>query len=121
MNKLGRQIKWAIINAAFGAALYFGIVFGVTGAANVALFYAWLSFVLSWGALSDDLVRKFQAGRSPTVPVWLDVWVDVAAIIFMVWHGWLWTAIAYASHTILVARMHTPLPPPAEVVEKAAA
>lgn len=108
MNKL---IKWFAINAGFGLALYFGLVLGVDGAARLAQFWVWFAFVASWGVMSDDVVRKVQEAGGPAVPIWVNVLTDIAAIVVLVWFGWVWSAVAYLVHTVFQSRCYQPLRP----------
>ena len=94
----------------FLACLWLGTVGKIDGAANVALLWVWIGFVSGFVALSDDAVRAYQAKGPPPAPDWIDVPLDVAAIVLMAWHGWMWSAAAYTVHVLLLLRLRRPLP-----------
>lgn len=97
-----RAVLWVVVNAIFSGLLYYGIVEGVTGARNVALFVAWFTFVASFSALSQSAIRAMKDAR-PSVPVWLDRSFDVAVAGFLLWHGYWFTGTAYAVSLVLGA------------------
>lgn len=92
-----RLIRYIITNAAFAVCLWFGIIEGISGAANVALFIAWIAIVTSLFACSKDVIEKL-AQRGRTVPMWIDQSFDLMVVAFLVWHGWWATAIGYVIH-----------------------
>lgn len=94
----------------FMACLYLGTVKGVEGAANVALLYVWFSSVCALFVFSDDVVRSYQKRGPPPAPAWVDVPIDIVAIMLMAWHGWVWSATAYTLHVLLAQRLRVPLP-----------
>lgn len=92
-----RLIRYIVTNLAFAACLWLGIIEGIAGAANVALFLAWLAIVTSLFACTKDVV-EVMAKRGRTVPMWVDQCFDLAVVVFLVWHGWWATAIGYVIH-----------------------
>ncbi|MCB8748351.1 hypothetical protein LHU53_15730 [Rhodoferax sp. U2-2l] len=96
-----RVLQWAIPNALFGVALYFGVVEGVQGAANIAQFIIWFTFAISWVSLSDAFVRRVRAEGPSPIPASLGLSFDLAALALLLWYGWIFSAIALAVRTML--------------------
>jgi heme exporter protein D len=67
MRKLKAFLYWLATNTVFGSALYFGLVKGIDGAANIAQFYIWFSFVVSLFSLSDDVLQSMRKNAKPRV------------------------------------------------------
>jgi hypothetical protein len=102
-----RVLQWAIPNALFGVALYFGVVEGVQGAANIAQFFIWFTFAISFFCLSDDSVKRLRANGASTIPASLDLSFDLAALALLLWYGWIFSAIAWAVRiTIFLSIRH---------------
>lgn len=97
-----RLITYILINGIFSSALYLGLEQGIAGAANVAQFMAWWSFVNAvLSLLFWEKIVQHMRENPRSVPAWINNALDFCAIFFMVWHGWWWTGIAYAIHWIL--------------------
>ena len=97
-----RIIKYAVINGGFMACLYMGLIEDVGGALNVALFWAWLSFAVSPFSVSDEAIGWMaEDNKFPSVPGWIDASVDVMVVVAFVWHGWIFTGMAFAVHAII--------------------
>lgn len=88
-----KAFKWVVINSAFAALAWFG-VHGVTGAGNVFCFLTWLFAIMQCIVVGNkELCAKAKAmGRS--VPRWLCVTYDIALLVFLLWHGWWFSAVA---------------------------
>lgn len=88
-----KALLWTLVNGAMIAALWFGLVEGIDGALNVGLVMVWFAIVTSLFMLSSEVTGKLireHGGRS--VPDWLNWVSDIAVILILAWHGWLWTA-----------------------------
>jgi len=81
-----RQIRWLLINAIFAGTIYMGFVENHQGAYNIAMFFTWLTIVISFFMLSDPVMEKLKEnGRS--MPAWINVTCDVGVTIALVWFG----------------------------------
>jgi hypothetical protein len=96
-----RAVKWAVTNGLFLAVVYFGIVEGVQGARNVAVFFAWFAFAISLLGLSKE-VRSDAFKRGPSVPLGVSAAVDFVALGIFLWHGWFVTGSAWLIHALLM-------------------
>lgn len=111
-NMFGKWAKWTVVNSAALAVMYYGLVLGVEGAANLAQFYVWATFTLSLVLLSDDVVRDLQKSSGlPVVMAWLGLSVDFLIVAVLVWYGWMWSAAAFLVHMVLMNRLRKPMPP----------
>lgn len=110
MTKVNTILLWLVYNTIFGAALYFGLVKGIEGAANLAQFYIWFCFAISLGTLPDAVLQAIRKRGNPSVPGWMDPVFAVGAISTLVWHGWIWAAVAHTVSNILFARIRRPGP-----------
>jgi Na+/H+ antiporter NhaA len=97
-----RKIRYVACNGAFATLLYLGITEGVTGAANIAMVWAWFVSIMTLFCMNDDAVEKMRQ-RGWAMPAWFDVAFAVSIVAFMVWHGWVATGLAYGVHIVFVA------------------
>lgn len=104
MTRFRTILLWLVVHTLLGAVLYFGLVKGVDGAANLVQFYIWFCFVVSLLTLPDAVLQTMRKHNKPSVPRWIDAVFAVGAISTLVWHGWVWAASAYAVSAILLAR-----------------
>lgn len=95
-----RAVKWGTEHALFMAVLVAGMVFDVKGAANVALWFAWLNIFLGLFLLCDDVCERLRA-RGRSVPAPVAVGCDIVVVVLMVWHGWMVTAAGWMLHSFL--------------------
>lgn len=108
---LKKLARWCVENGLVAAGVYYGLVRGVDGAANVLMFWVWFAFVMSFFMLSDDVVRELQRKNgSPAVPLWINQVFDFAIVFALAWSAWWWSAAAFAIHSFLVARRYVTLP-----------
>ncbi len=110
MTQFKRILNWFVTTAVFDAALYFGLVHGIQGAANIAQFYIWLTFLFSWLALSDNAVRDAQNRGLPGLPEWVFGLQNITVLAALLWYGWIWCAVAWLVKSILASRFRRPLP-----------
>jgi hypothetical protein len=103
MSLISRRIKYVAINGAFAAALWFGIVEGVDGAANLAMAWAWFLAVVSLCVSDDAIAKTRNRFPTPAIPETINVAYDLAIIGFMFWHDWMVTGGSYALHMIMMA------------------
>jgi len=98
--KIKQKIMFVVMNGLFYVALYFGIFEETPGAANIAVFYAWFTFI-AWlftyfavTCKNEDLKRKLS-DLERAFPSWVIVGVDIIAVLVMIWDGWIITSTAY--------------------------
>ena len=99
-----RVVKWVIVNTAMLLLLWAGLVQGIEGARNIALFLVWLSFFTSLACFSDKLIAEVGT-RGRSVPRIVDAIFDVTVLSMLVWHGCFVSGIAYAIHMVAMDRM----------------
>lgn len=112
-----RLLRYVLVNGAFVVCLYYGLVVGVTGAYNIAMFVGWLTVVLSLGMFADSTAKDYITRKHP-VPVWVDHSYDAFIIVFMVWNGIFVLSAGYVLHVIAfeyMRRRSIELTPPKEV------
>lgn len=105
--KAFRAIRWAAVNALFLWLLWLGVVDGLEGAHNVAFFWLWFGIVVSFGCLVAE-VREGMQKQGPSVPLGLNLLVDLAIAGFLAWHGYTITAALWVVHAYLVHSAYTP-------------
>lgn len=108
MNKRPRAAKWLGINAFMAAMMWLAFAQGSGGAANVVRFFVWLQLAVGLCCLSTELVREFQKTGAPSVPLWLAACYPTVFTLVLVWHGWHWSAAAYAIACVLQLRIYMP-------------
>jgi len=113
MSQFKTTLKWLAIATVVDLSLYFGLVEGIQGAANIAQFYIWFVSVLSLFALSDKCVRDFQQKGLPITSDWLVTPHNFAVLALLLWYGWIWSACAWTVKIIFTSRFRKPLPPAA--------
>jgi len=96
-----KLLRYVLVNGLFASCLYFGAYKGVSGAANIAMFIVWLSFVVSMFAPVKEVAVEISNETRP-VPVCVDVGFDIAMTISMLWCGWVVSAIVYFIHMFLL-------------------
>ncbi len=100
-HRLVRPLLSAVTIAALAWCAWAGVN-GNEGAGRVLQFAAWFMAITFIGAVCPADFGDVRAkGRS--LPAWLSHGTGIAMILFLVWHGWIWTAIALALHEIGVA------------------
>jgi len=81
-----RKIKYAAINSLLLLAMYYGFYHGVEGAANIALFFVWLSGIGGILILfAKDETKDKLKEDGPSVPVWVAsiiTMIEVCALLF---------------------------------------
>jgi hypothetical protein len=78
---------------------------GSEGAGRILQFAAWFMAITIVGAVWP---KEFEDQRSKGMPLprWIHFGTGIALILFLVWHGWIWTAIALVLHEIGTASIH---------------
>jgi len=112
MSQFKSVLQWLAIATVFDLSLYFGLVEGIQGAANIAQFYIWFVSLVSLVCLSDKFVRERQKKGDFIMSAWLATPQNLAVLALLLWYGWTWSAGAYLVKIILVSRVRTPLPSP---------
>lgn len=98
-------LKWALTNGAMGYMLWLGFVGGIEGAVNVTVTLTWLMFVTTFALFLVSCVDEHAVNiKMPVSSVVgsLDHVYDAAVFMFLVWHGAIFTGIAYLMHAIFI-------------------
>ena len=106
-DRLVRLFTWIIPNGAMVWCALVGVN-GNIGAGRVLVLAAWFFAVVNClvAITSKHVAAKITAkGRS--VPAWISHGFDVAMIVFLVWHGWWFTGIAFILLTIAEADIYS--------------
>ncbi len=102
-----RVLVWVAMNGAMAWCAWAG-VHGNEGAGRVYVFVTWLfAIIATLGFLIGDkkIAEKLQKEGRPVWP-WLSHGYDATMIVFLVWHGWWWTAIGVTLLTIAEANIY---------------
>lgn len=91
--KLKRIIKWILWNAGAGYIAYLGVIKDIEGAARVLSFAVWFFAITCLISAFVEEVKMKAREKGLSVPMWLSVWYDVALMVLLIWHGWIFTAI----------------------------
>lgn len=100
-----RLFRYILCNAIFAGCLWFGIIEGISGAANVAIVWIWVVFATSLFLLYDEAIASYRK-NGKLLPLWVDQVFDLCVILFLVWNGWIASGIAYLIHTAFIAVAH---------------
>jgi len=98
--------RYIVINGIFAACIYFGFFVGIEGAANVAVFMAWLTGLaglLMWVGITLDSLEHAKgelidmlSRRDPSpVPFWFDATFDIIVVGAFIWSGYYWVTFFY--------------------------
>ena len=124
-EKLEKPIQWARyigINGLFTVCIYFGFFAPelIDGAANVALFLAWMTaaagiFLLlvmilaGYAGIYDKFEDAFAKREESVVPFWFDFAFDMCVILAFVYLGYWGLAICYFV-SVIVGKMLRDIP-----------
>ncbi len=96
-----KLITYIFFNGILAASLYFGFFENVEGAKNIAYFMAWMNFITSLVYLNDEAIKEFvKKKHSRTMPVFIDVTLDIVVTAVFLWFGAFMTATVYVLHVI---------------------
>ena len=109
-EKLEKPIKWAryiTLNALFVVCIYFGFFAPelIDGAANVALFMAWMTaaagififaimIMASFAGIYEKFEEAFAKREESVVPFWFDFAFDMCVVLTFVYLGY-WTLTVF--------------------------
>lgn len=102
MKRVKAVFRWIVMNGLIATCLWLGLIEGVAGALNIALFFLWVVVVASFATLNDDLRKKLAAKPEfPAVPLWLDGFYDLGILCLLVWSGRWITGAGYAVSIVM--------------------
>ena len=102
-------LRYFTINVIFVASIYFGLILGLNGPANIALFLGWLTAILgtiTFIALSldkDNKLTEYYARQEPSVIYyWIDVVIDLVVLAAFIWTGHYVLAVFFGIQMMVV-------------------
>jgi hypothetical protein len=99
-----KTIYWLALNAGFAAAVWFGFWSDTAGARYLAQFYVFaLALPISILINSDSVVAAIAKEKPAPVRAAISRIITWAALVTFVWHGYIFTAIAWALSMLLAA------------------
>ena len=81
-----RFLIWLLVNSAYLASIYVGLVEGVVGMWRVALTMTIVLFVSHLAVLNPTVLHQVRK-QDPSAPLWLEMSVHAVAILAFVWYG----------------------------------
>lgn len=107
LDRFVRLFTLLCLNCALVWCALEGVVNGNVGAGRVLAFAAWFFAVIYLLAsiLPKDVTAK-TAAKGRAVPALVSHGFDAAMIVFLVWNGWWWTAIAFVLITVAEAGIY---------------
>lgn len=102
------KIAWLSFNTCLATCLIGGFIYDIAGLRNVGLFIIWSIFAISLLTVLPDVreeLIKRQAqdtDKRTGFPPFIRNVVILAIIIFLVWFGALWTAMAYIAAVVIL-------------------
>lgn len=82
-----RALKAIAFNAIIVALLVAGLFYDKEGAMNVFAGIATVAFVLSFAMVSESNMACLKAKGKPSLPIWMNVWIDSLVAGALLWHG----------------------------------
>lgn len=96
-----KLLRYITLNTLFAVALYFGIVEGVVGAANIVKFFTVAMFIFGvLGLIVVSIVPNLEPKNIRSVPVWVDLVYDFAVVGLFASFGWFGYATMYLISTV---------------------
>lgn len=99
LKKIRKILVYIATNVIVAALAYFAVIQQVTGAANILYLWVGCMLLLSIVALIPDVLKqtaeKMTEPLTRSVPAWINSSIDIAYVLFFVWHSWWWTGIAF--------------------------
>lgn len=99
-KRFKRAAWWAITNAGLISLAYFGVN-GDVGCARVLHFLAPIYALALFAVFLPD--AEIAKQKPLPVPSWLNALSGWGLVLFLVWHGWIWTALAFVAHETGIA------------------
>ena len=98
-SKTGRWIRYLILNGIFATSIYYGLFHGHEGAANLALFMAWVTaffgvlilvaLAINEGKRTPGDYIEFVSRQDPSpIPFEVDAIFDIGVCIAFIWTGY---------------------------------
>lgn len=95
-----RAIRWALFNSIVFVLAYLAIIRGMERAGDGLQFVCFILLVLSLTTFMTDVQNELrEQGRS--VPSFVNFTFDLVVTIFLLSGGFIWSGIAYFSHSII--------------------
>ena len=105
MKTLKMWTIYIVLNGLMLGGLIYGALAGVQTTANVGLFLSWMSIVGSVMAFATILYpptgAEMMNPENPRIPRWIDRFTDTAALVLLVYLGFIATAVFYFLHWIV--------------------
>ena len=101
-----KQLKYFLYNGLLILTAYFGLGQGVEGATYCFFFMAWLLIVTAFTVYLNPELKKKARDKGRSVPMALDVLVDLAIIYLLVWNGHFITGAFFLIHSGMTADIY---------------
>ncbi|MCH7229163.1 hypothetical protein MLD59_23720 [Verrucomicrobiaceae bacterium E54] len=111
MRRLVRLVKWTAWNAGIASLAWLGVVHSNAGAGRLLAFICWTFAVLILLAACNKEVAAKAREKGRSIPAWMSHGFGMCLIGFLIWNGWIATAIALLIWEIAEAALfHQPRP-----------
>ena len=100
--RIVKILRWVTLNGGLAVLAWYAVN-GSEGAGRLLMFSMWpLALLVFIVSINKDVAKKAKE-RGRAVPGWLSHGFGYALIAFLVWHGWIGTAIAVLINEIAEA------------------
>jgi len=99
-----RTLYWLLVTASFAAALWYGFWQDIAGARYLVQFYVFAvclpaSFLMN----SDTLTAALAKEKPAPIRHAISLAINWAALTTLIWHGYIFTSVAWATALMLLA------------------
>lgn len=101
IKRVGRLIRWTLINGIFVASIVAGFHYENENALNLAMFMAWVTILASLLINTEAAIEALKTAKH-SVPRSVDIGFDLLVVALFAYYGATVTAICYLLHILLV-------------------
>ncbi len=103
--KIKHALIWLLINAGTSYAFYLGVN-GNQGAANIAIFVTWFTFICIFFCIGFEAGCATIKEKGRSVPSYIALPYDILITLFLIYNGWFVTGSVVLLTAILVESIH---------------